>query len=371
MIFKNFSTARGPNQIIIAADMGLCSLPTQYAKRNGTRPRPASPRKAFEPMTSRLTYKTWFIAVGLLLPNLVRAQLSPGIQNQLNDVVGQRVEATAVLGTQNIATRSGLGWKLNGADGSIFKIPWKFEVLDPSPIGDSEIQWTPVFEGGLGFGEFNNHFDDNILAGNESDYDTTALSLGAGPRFYFGDSGFSVLPAFDFLFAYTENHFTANPDSLAGLAVQANGRYVNWRTWTVSFVPSLEFRYKKNFGRWTPDISIAYADFNTIPMHSTTDALTFSSYSMVLANKADLDYLTHWNLFKCPIHFGGDFSRTDLFGGLRQSMNTSHYYQTDLRVTFDTKGRLWTVATVGLSSGYFWSGAFNGYSIGLEGSLKF
>lgn len=323
-------------------------------------------------MRSRQTQTQLFIIAGILFPKIVLAEppsLPPGAQEQLNDVVGQRVEATAVLGTQNIASRSGLGWKLNDADGSIFKIPWKFEVLDPSPIGDSEIHWTPVFEGGLGFGEFDNHFSNNILSGNESDYQTTALSLGAGPRFYFGDSGFSVLPAFDFLFAYTENHFTANTP--AGDLVQANGRYVNWQTWTVSFVPSLELRYKKTFGRWTPDISTAYADFNTIPFHSSTDALTFHSYSMVLANKLDLDYLTRWDLFNCPMHFGGDFSRTDLFGGLRQSMNTGHYYQADTRITFDTLGKLWKVSSLGISGGYFWSGAFNGYSIGLEGSVKF
>ena len=36
----------------------------------------------------------------------------------------------------------------------------------------------------------------DALAGNESDFRTVALGLGVGPRFYFGDSGFSVLPAF-------------------------------------------------------------------------------------------------------------------------------------------------------------------------------
>ncbi|HEY4417868.1 MAG TPA: Solitary outer membrane autotransporter beta-barrel domain, partial [Verrucomicrobiae bacterium] len=254
-------------------------------------------------------------------------------------------------------------------DGSIFKIPWKFEALDPHPIGDGEISWTPVFEGGLGFGEFDNHFNNNVLAGNESEYETTALSLGSGPRLYLGDSGFSVLPAFDFLFAYTENHFTGYTP--AGQLVLNDGRFVNWQTWTISFVPSIELRYKKTFGRWTPEITTGYADFNTIPMSRSTDALTFRSYSMVLANKADLDYLTDWNLFKCPVHLGGDFSRTDLFGGLKQSMNTGHYYQTDVRVMFDTAGKLWKVASVGIGAGYFWSGAFNGYSIGLEGSLKF
>ncbi|HVU26647.1 MAG TPA: Solitary outer membrane autotransporter beta-barrel domain [Verrucomicrobiae bacterium] len=323
-------------------------------------------------MQSRQKRKLLFnIAVFLFSGTVFAAppSLPPGAQQQLDDVVGQRVEATAVLGTQNIASRSGLGWKLNNADGTIYKLPWKFGLNEPTPIGDSEIKWTPVLEGGAGYGEFENHFENNVLAGNESDYDTIALSLGAGPRFYFSDSGFSVLPAFDFLFAHTENHFFAH--TLAGEAVLANGQFVNWQVWTISFVPSFELRYKKTFGHWTPEFTSGYAYFHTIPISRSTDAISFRSNSMVWANKIDLDYLTDWKLRDCPIHFGGDFSRTDLYGGLRESMNTDHYYQTDGRVTFDVAGKFWKIATVGLSAGYFWSGAFNGYSVGLEGSLKF
>jgi len=40
-------------------------------------------------------------------------------------------------------------------------------------------------------------------------------------------------------------------------------------------------------------------------------------------------------------------------------------------VTLDVLGKLWKVKNVGLSGGYFWCGAFSGYSIGLEGSVKF
>src|SRR6476660_3737936 len=132
--------------------------------------------------------------LSLCVPVAVCAQtLPPGARDQLNEVVGNRVEATAVLGTQSSASGGGYGWKINNADGRIIKIPWKFEVHDPHPLVGEDVQWTPVVQGGVGYGQFVNHFNNNVLAGNESTYDTIALSLGAGPRFYF-PYGFSVLP---------------------------------------------------------------------------------------------------------------------------------------------------------------------------------
>ena len=306
-----------------------------------------------------------FLLVGLA----ARAQLPPGALEQLDTAIGQRVEATAVLGTQSIASRAGLGWSLNGADGSIFKIPWETELRDPHPLGDCGLLWTPVFEGGVGYGGFVNHFNNDTLAGNESDFKTVALSLGAGPRFYFGDSGFSVLPAFSLLYAYTENNFDAN--NALGQGIVDDGRYVNWNVQTISLVPSFELRYQKTFGRWTPKITSAFAYFNTRPLSRSTDALSFRSDSKVWANKFDLDYLTAWRLFDCPMHLGGDIGRTDLYQGLQGALGTDHYYETDGRMTFDVLGRLWKVKSVGLSGGYFWCGAFNGYSVGLEGSMNF
>jgi len=171
-----------------------------------------------------------------------RGQVSPPEIQQLDQAIGERVEATAVLGTQSIASRSGLGWTLNDASGNIYKIPWKFELQDAQALGATGLTWAPVFEGGAGFAQFANNFNNNALAGNESDFTTLALSIGVGPRLYFGSSGFSVLPAFDFLFAYTENNFTARTP--AGQAVVDDGRFVNWEVYTVSFVPSFELRYQ-------------------------------------------------------------------------------------------------------------------------------
>ena len=298
-----------------------------------------------------------------------RAQLPPGAVQQLDTAIGQRVEATAVLGTQSIASRAGLGWSLNGADGSIFKIPWETELQDPRPLGGRGLLWAPVFEGGLGYGGFVNHFNNNVLAGNESDFSTVALSLGVGPRFHFGASGFSVLPAFSLLYAYTENNFDAH--NALGQQVVADGRYVNWNVQTISLVPSFELQYKKTFGRWTPKVTSAFAYFNTQPISRSTDALSFRSDSKIWVNKFDLDYLTAWQVYDCPVHLGGDVSRTDLYQGLRGALGTDHFYETDGRVTFDVLGKLWKVKSVGLTGGYFWCGAFNGYSVGLQGSVDF
>jgi len=326
-------------------------------------------------MNGRLSAKfgrPWVSSLFMLSFTVIagRGQSLPsGALQQLDTAIGQRVEATAVLGTQNIASRAGLGWSLNGADGSIYKLPWNFELREPAPLGDSGLTWAPVIDGGLGYGWFVNHFNNNALAGNESDFSTVALGLGVGPRIYFGDSGLSVLPAFGLLYAFTDNDFDAHTP--LGQQVVANGQYVNWNVQTISLVPSFEVQYKKTFGRWTPKITSASAYYNTQPLSRSTDALNFRSDSTVWANKLDLDYLTAWKVLDCPVHFGGDVGRTDLFQGLRGALGTDHYYETDGRVTLDVLGRFWKVKSVGLSGGYFWCGAFNGYSIGLEGSVKF
>ena len=301
-----------------------------------------------------------------------RAQLPPlppGALQQLDTAIGQRVEATAVLGTQSIASRAGLGWKLNDAEGTIYRIPWGFELWDPTPLGNSGMMWSPEIIGGLGYGWFVNHFNNNVLAGNESDFQTLALALGTGPRIYFGESGFSILPAFSLLYAYTDNHFDANTP--LGQVVVANGRYVNWNAQTISFVPSFGLQYKKTFGQWTPKITSDFAYYNTQPITRSTDALSFSSDSDIWANKFDMDYLTPWAVFDCPIHFGGDVSRIDLFQGLRGALGTDHFYQTNGRMTFDVLNRFWKFSYVGVSGGYFWCQAFTGYSLGLEASVKF
>jgi Solitary outer membrane autotransporter beta-barrel domain len=326
----------------------------------------------------------------LLCSWATHAQLPPGALGQLDSAIGQRVEATAIIGTQDVATRAGLGWTLNNTAGAIYKIPWETEMKDPSPLdasnelwaplferppGDtnfnigSYLRWAPVFEGGIGYGSFADDFSSSVLEGNESDYYTVALSLGLGPRLYFGDSGFSILPSFSLLYAYTENDFKANTP--AGEAVVANGQYVNWWVNTISAVPQFEFRYKKTFGRWTPLFSSTFAYFNTRPITRSTDALSFRSQSEAWANKVDLDFLTSWKPVTFPMHVGADFSRTDLYDGLRNALNTSYYYQTDGRITFDILGRIWKVKSVGVTGGYFWCGAFHGYSIGLEGSAQF
>jgi Solitary outer membrane autotransporter beta-barrel domain len=305
-----------------------------------------------------------------LAGTMSRAQSIPNVDlDQLDTAIGQRVEATAVLGTQSVVTRAGLGWTLNNASGVIYKIPWETEVLDPRSTGDTNLLWAPVCEGGVGYGEFSDKFNNSALAGNQSDYNTVAVSLGGGPRLYLGNSGFSVLPAFSLLYAYTENIFHANTPE--GQFVQANGRYVNWTVQTLSAVPSFELRFKKTYGSWTPKFTSTFAYFNTRPIVRSTDALSFRSSSEVWANGFDLDYLTTWKPLDCPMHFGGDINRTDLYGGLNGAMGTDHYYQADGRITFDTLGRLWKIKYVGFDGGYFWCGAFSGYSVGLLGSMEF
>jgi len=327
--------------------------------------------RSFSNKKRRVRFATGSLFLLLFTGFVARAQfvLPPAALQQLDTAIGQRVEATAVFGTQSIASRAGLGWTLDDATGHIYKIPWKTELKDPQAIDYHDLLWAPVFEGGIGYGGFVNHFNDSVLDGNESDYDTVALSLGGGPRIYFGDTGFSVLPAFDLLYGYTDNKFDGN--TTLGQQIVTNGQYVNWKVHTITLVPSFELQFKKTYGRWIPTFTSDFAYYNTRPIYSSTSALSFKSTSKLWANKFDLDYVTPWEVLECPVHFGGDISRTDLYQGLQAALDTDHYYQTDGRVTLDVLGRLWKVDSVGLTAGYFWCSAFHGFSVGIECSLKF
>ena len=68
----------------------------------------------------------------------------------------------------------------------------------------------------------------------------------------------------------------------------ADGRLVNWHTHTLTFIPSLELRYRRPFGPVTITLTSAYTYFATTPIARSTEAYSFTSDSQVWSNRVEL-----------------------------------------------------------------------------------
>jgi hypothetical protein len=292
------------------------------------------------------------------------------IREQLDRVVGNRVEATAILGGQQVPQAGLFGWQFNDVDASIIKYPWSTELGAPRPLGAGGLRWTPVLLGSIGTARFANHFREGPLEGNTSTYHTYSMGLGAGPRVWLLPE-LSLLPSFSLLYAYTENDFDAGSDRGQAVEQAVDGRLVNWHTQTLTLIPSLELRYRSTWGRATLELTSTYAYFATVPVARSTEAYSFESDSQVWANRAQLDVATPWALWDWPIVVGAFFGRAELGGGLADSLKTDHVYSTGGHVALDPRGRLWKLARIGLAGSYFWSGSFSGWTLGIDWSVAF
>lgn len=323
---------------------------------------------------STLRWPAIALALGLLgVAGPAVAQPTPSvdeIRDQLDRVVGNRVEATVILGGQQVPQAGLFGWQFNNVDATIIKYPWNLELGGPRPLGAGSLAWAPVLLGSAGVAHFANHFQGGPLEGSTSTYSTYSLGLGAGPRVWLLPE-LSLLPSFSLLYAYTENDFDAGSDRGRGAEQAVDGRLVNWHTHTMTMVPSLELRYRKTWGPATLELTSTYAYFATVPIARSTEAYSFTSDSQVWANRAQLELATPWALWDWPIVVGAFFGRAELGGGLSESLKTDHVYSAGGRVALDPRGRLWKLARIGVAGSYFWSGSFSGWTLGLDWAVPF
>jgi hypothetical protein len=227
-----------------------------------------------------------------------------------------------------------------------------------------------VILGAVGTTQFTNLFTDGPLTGSRSTYGTYSAALGAGPRLWLRPE-VSVLPAFSLAYAYTENDFDAGSAQESAVEQAVEGRLVNWHAHTLTFIPSLQLRYRQAFGPLTVEFTSTYAYFATIPVARSTGAYSFTSDSQVWSNRLALEVVTPWAVAGWPLVVGGFVDRADLGGGLRDSLKTDHVYSVGSHVALDPRGRLWKLTRIGVAGSYFWSGAFTGWTLGIDWSVGF
>jgi hypothetical protein len=292
------------------------------------------------------------------------------VRSQLDQVVGNRVEATVLLGGQKAPQGGLFAWQFNDVDARILKYPWNTDLAAPRPLGVGRLQWAPVLLGSIGAGHFANHFGDGPLVGSTSTYDTYSLGLGAGPRVWLLPE-LSVLPSFSLLYAYTENDFDAGTEAGEAAEQVVDGRLVDWHTHTLTFIPSIELRYRRPFGPVTITLTSTYTYFATTPIARSTDAYSFTSDSQIWSNRAELGVTTPWSVARWPVLAGGFFERMDLWGGLRESLRTDYVHAVGGHVALDPGGMLWKMTEVGVAASYFWSGSFSGWTLGVDWAVTF
>ena len=324
---------------------------------------------------SRDVLRSGTVLALVLTAGVARAQtLPPGALEQLDHLVGSRVETFAVLDTQSGASGGTYTSKLNDTDLAITRVTGRGDVAEKRPLGDSGILWSPVLEGGVGYGTFENNFGTGALVGNQSTVDSLAVFLGGGVRFTVWEH-LSLAPTFGVIYAHTENDFDARNDAgrellrLAGS--DAVNDLVNWSADTFTLVPGIELRYRRLFGTIQLTLTSRFKYFHTEPIERSTSALSFESTSQWWFNEVDVEWRMPLYLWGRQLRTGGYFARSELFGGLEDSFGTSYFYQSGGRLVMDVQGLLWKLEYVGIGAGYFWSDQFSGWTIGAEISFAF
>jgi hypothetical protein len=296
--------------------------------------------------------------------------LPPGILEQFDQLIGSRVETFSVLGTQSGASGGTYASKLNDTDLAITRVTGRGDVAKGKPLGDSGILWSPVVEGGVGYGTFENHLTTGALAGNQSTIETLAVFLGGGVRFTVWET-LSLAPTFGVIYAHSENDFDARNDAGQEVVRLAGNSLVNWSADTYTLVPGIELRYRQLFGTVQLTLKSAYKYFYTQPIGRSTTALSFESTSQWWFNEVDVEWRMPLYLWGRQLRAGAYVGRSDLFGGLEDSFGTSYFYQAGGRFVMDVQGLFWKLEYVGVGAGYFWSDNFSGWTVGAEISFAF
>ncbi len=291
--------------------------------------------------------------------------------DQFNHTIGARIEAVTILGG-DYGAAGGLYTFRGGtlADVSVAKIGGGGDIASLRPVGSGEMGWAPVLLGNFGSLSAVNTFQQGYLQGNQMKYDTLAVQLGGGARFYFTEH-LSLAGTVSGIYGHVENEFI--PKNAIGETVHelASGTFVDWDLDTWSVAPGVDGRYEWLWGRTRFEFSSRYTYFHTENFSGSSPSISVDGDSGTWENKLDADVPLGWKVFGRELHTGGFFSRTEVFGGAANGLNADHIYTVNGRLVLDFLGRIWALRWLGLGTSYFWSDNFGGWSAGVDVRFKF
>jgi hypothetical protein len=309
-------------------------------------------------------------AAWLLLAMPAGAQLS-----QFKNTVGSRVEAATILGG-DYGVSGGAYTSVNNNSGnvdiSISKFGGMGDIGAPQQLGTLDIGWQPQVQGSMGYLTATKHYNgESVLNGDQNEDKTFAIQFGGGARFWFNDN-FSIAPTFMGMYGYTENSYTAN--SIFGQANQGAARQlglIDWNVDTATIRPALDVQYQYTWHRTIFTLSSDPTYYYTWGFDSSSANVDVSGNSESWENKLDVDIPTGVELWGHELRTGGYFSRTELWDGLQQGLNTDYYYEAHGRLVLDFLNQLWKVQWIGIGYSYMWSSNFSGWSVGADVTFRF
>jgi hypothetical protein len=308
----------------------------------------------------------------LLSVCLVPSVLAQSALQQIQQTVGDRIEALTILGGDHGIGGGVYSFRGNAeADVSVTKIGAGGIVGPRRPLGIWEMHWAPVMEGNIGWASTVNDLSGGPLAGNELDFNTFAFQLGGGGRFYF-TTNLSLSLSVAGIYGHTQNEFLAGNQAGIDFENSPLGQeLVNWKVDTWSVVPAAGLRYTWNWHRTVFEFDSRFRYFYTESFQSTSSLIGVAGDSQTWENRLDVDVPTGWKPFGREFHTGGYFSRTDLFGDISRGMNEDYIYKMNGRAVLDFTGVLWKVRWLGVGGSYFWGRDFNGWAAGIDIRLRF
>jgi hypothetical protein len=301
-----------------------------------------------------------------------QAQTLPPISPEKLWSEGDRIEALVVLGGDNSA--AGGAYSLRGstrADLQVEKFGGGGDLGDPRPMGDSGIKWNPVISGNIGYVSATGPVSQAPLDGNTIDVSTFGIQFGGGARFWFNDH-FSLAPSLSGLYGRTQQTFNALTD--AGkqyLPAMQQAGWVDWRVDTWTAVPTLDLQYQWSWKRVEFQFNSTFDYYHTESFESTSPLLVVNGNSQSWKNTLDVDIPLGFELFGHEVHTGGFIDQNQLFGNVREGLETDHIYTVNGRLVLDFLGTWPIVRWMGLGASYFWSGNFSGWAIGIDIKMKF
>lgn len=313
----------------------------------------------------------------MLLATAVGAQTQAEINN-LRNTVGNRIEAATILGGDfgmaDASYNKGSGGNIN-----LSKFGGWGDIGDPQQLGNLPIAWQPQLQGELGYLSAKRTFTaadtygGNSLAGAENKYHDFSIQFGGGPRLWFDDH-FSIAPTFMGMYGHTESTFYPNGNAWAQSQQPAAKELglvdYSVETWTIR--PAADFQYVYTWRRTIFTLNSDPVFFHTESFSASNPNISVNGNSETWMNKIDVDVPLGKDLLGHELRTGGYFSRTEMYGGIKDGLNIDHLYEVHGRLVLDYLNQLWKVQWIGIGYSYFWgNGGFTGNAIGLDVAFRF
>jgi hypothetical protein len=324
-------------------------------------------------------YLGWTVAT--LLAPLARpayCQITPAQETRIREAISSRIEALTILGGDyGLAggTFRTTGRFQDGASSDsellVTKLGGGGEIGDPKPLGDSGVGWQPRLQGNIGYIKSTNTLHDPLLDGDINKFQTKGVEFGGGARFWFGKR-FSVAPTIMALYGRSTNDYIAVSQFMVTNFAQAQQLgLVNYNVDTVTVRPALNLQYIFPWKRTIVTASSEAIYYYTDTVSSSNSQVNVNGSSGSWVNKIDFDVPLGLHLFSRELRSGGYFSRTDLFGGLRDGLQEQHIYEAHGRLVLDFLNKLPFVKWIGIGGSYNWGGTLSGWTAGADISLVF